>query len=197
METSSATVPLTRLSRYLSDGFLSTTVIRMVATTEVSEIGHQLRRFALHRDRWIDALCRHVGVSRTDYDALEILDEHGSLTPSELGKLLTLTSGSVTALIDRLEKHGWASRTRHSDDRRKIIITLTQNAWQIGQAELEPYLDAVDGTARQLGPDARAVIVGFLDQLIDNVAHAPRPTTRGESRAMPSTVSHLPGATPA
>ena len=157
----------------------------MDAKAEVAEIRHQLRRFALHRDRWIDGLCRHVGVSRTDYDALETLDEHGSLTPSELGKLLTLTSGSVTALVDRLEKHGWASRTRHPDDRRKIIITLTQNAWHIGQADLEPYLNAVSATVGQLNPDARAVITEFLDELIDNVANASRPPIREETRAIP------------
>ena len=69
----------------------------MVRTVEIPEVRLLLRRFALHRDRWIDALCRHVGVSRSDYDALEALDEHGSLTPGELGTLLTLTSGSVTA----------------------------------------------------------------------------------------------------
>ena len=68
---------------------------------EIPEVRLLLRRFALHRDRRIELLCRHVGVSRTDYDALEALDEHGPLTPSELGRLLTLTSGSVTALIDR------------------------------------------------------------------------------------------------
>ena len=136
-----------------------------------------------HRDRWIDALCRHVGVSRSDYDALEALDEHGSLTPGELGTLLSLTSGSVTALIDRLEKLGWASRNRHPDDRRKVIVTLTQKAWQIGQDELKPYLEAVDAAARRLGTDQRAVVVGFLDDLIDKVAHAPRPKEANEARS--------------
>ena len=147
----------------------------MVPTVEIPDVRLLLRRFALHRDRWIDALCRHVGVSRSDYDALEALDEHGSLTPGELGTLLSLTSGSVTALIDRLERLGWASRSRHPDDRRKIIVTLTKQAWQIGQDELKPYLDAVDAAAGQLGTDDRAVVVGFLEDLIDKIAHAPRP----------------------
>jgi len=145
----------------------------MAPAVEIPEVRLLLRRFALHRDRWIDALCRHVGVSRSDYDALEALDEHGSLTPGELGTLLTLTSGSVTALIDRLEKLGWASRTRHPSDRRKVVVTLTQNAWQIAQDELQPYLAAVDHTDQQLGDEERAVVVAFLRDLIDNVAHPP------------------------
>ena len=152
----------------------------MVPAVEVPEVRLLLRRFALHRDRWIDALCRHVGVSRSDYDALEALDEHGSLTPGELGTLLSLTSGSVTALIDRLEKVGWASRNGHPEDRRKVVVTLTQKAWQIGQDELKPYLEAVDAAARQLSDEERAMVAGFLEDLIDRVAHAPRPQDGGE-----------------
>ena len=155
----------------------------MAPAAEIPEVRLLLRRFALHRNRRIDTLCRHVGVSRSDYDALEALDEHGPLTPGELGTLLTLTSGSVTALIDRLEKLGWASRNRHPDDRRKVIVTLTQKAWQIGQDELRPYLEAVDTAARQLSNDQRAVVVGFLDDLIDKVAHAPRPKEANDARS--------------
>jgi DNA-binding MarR family transcriptional regulator len=153
----------------------------MPPVVESSEVRLLLRRFANHRDRWIDALCRDVGVSRSDYDALEALEEHGSLTPGELGTVLSLTSGSVTALIDRLEDLGWASRNRHPDDRRKVIVTLTQKAWQIGQDELKPYLQAVDAAARQLGNDDRAVVVGFLEDLVDKVAHAPRPESEGKA----------------
>jgi DNA-binding MarR family transcriptional regulator len=152
----------------------------MLPTVEIPEVRLLLRRFAIHRDRWIDALCRHVGVSRSDYDALEALDEHGSLTPGELGTLLSLTSGSVTALIDRLEKLGWASRNGHPEDRRKVVVTLTQRAWQIGQDELKPYLEAIDVAARQLSTDERAVVVRFIDDLIDKIAHAPRPQHGGE-----------------
>jgi DNA-binding MarR family transcriptional regulator len=155
----------------------------MAPAAQIPEVRLLLRRFALHRNRRIDALCRHVGVSRSDYDALEALDEHGPLTPGELGTLLTLTSGSVTALIDRLEKLGWASRNRHPDDRRKVIVTLTQKAWQIGQDELRPYLEAVDTADRQLSNDHRAVVVGFLADLIDNVAHAPRPKEANDARS--------------
>jgi DNA-binding MarR family transcriptional regulator len=152
----------------------------MLPTVEIPEVRLLLRRFAIHRDRWIDALCRHVGISRSDYEALEALDEHGSLTPGELGALLSLTSGSVTALIDRLEKLGWASRNGHPEDRRKVVVTLTQKAWQIGQDELKAYLEALDAAARQLSNDERAVVVRFLDDLIDKIAHAPHPQHSGE-----------------
>jgi DNA-binding MarR family transcriptional regulator len=154
----------------------------MVRSAEVPEIRLLLRRFALRRDRWIDALCRHVGISRSDHDALEALDEHGSLTPGELGRLLSLTSGSVTALVDRLEQLGWASRQPHPDDRRKVIVTPTQKAWQIGQDALKPYLDAVDAAGAELNNDERAVVVRFLDDLLDKIADAPPPKEGRQAR---------------
>src|SRR5918994_7768309 len=116
----------------------------MPAAGDIEDLRLLLRRFAMERDRWIAGLCRHVGISRSDYDALEALDEHGPLTPGELGALLSLTSGSVTALVDRLERLGSVSRTPHPDDRRKVVVAQTRGAWRSGQSGLRPYLDAVD-----------------------------------------------------
>ena len=98
----------------------------MPPAPDVVEVRLLLRRFAMERDRWIAGLCRRVGSSRSDYDALEALDAHGPLTPGELGTLLSLTSGSVTALVGRLEVLGWARREPHPDDRRKVIVSLTE-----------------------------------------------------------------------
>jgi DNA-binding MarR family transcriptional regulator len=127
----------------------------------------------MERDRWIAGLCRRVGSSRSDYDALEALDVHGPLTPGELGTLLSLTSGSVTALIGRLEELGWAGREPHPDDRRKVIVSLTKEAWQLGQDELTPYFDAADGAAEALTAKDRAVVKRYLETLVGRVSEAP------------------------
>lgn len=140
-----------------------------MATNEVLEVRLLLRRFAMERDRWIAGLCRRVGASRSDYDALEALDAHGPMTPGELGALLSLTSGSVTALIGRLEDLGWARRERHPDDRRKVIVSLTEAAWQLGQDELVPYFEAVDGATGALSSKERAVVHHYLTDLIGRI----------------------------
>jgi DNA-binding MarR family transcriptional regulator len=140
---------------------------------DVVEVRLLLRRFAMERDRWIAGLCRRVGSSRSDYDALEALDAHGPLTPGELGALLSLTSGSVTALIGRLEALGWARREPHPEDRRKVIVSLTREAWQLGQEELTPYFDAVDGAADALSARDRVVVTRYLEALVGRVSAAP------------------------
>jgi DNA-binding MarR family transcriptional regulator len=152
-----------------------------VPPAEVAEVRLLLREFAMGRDRWIAALCRRLGASRSDYDALEALDAHGPMTPGELGSLLSLTSGSVTALVGRLEDLGWARREPHPEDRRKVIVSLTQAAWQLGQDELSPYFDAVDGATDGLASDHRAVVKGYLTDLVGRITEAPHAPGRSST----------------
>ena len=48
------------------------------------------------------------------------------------------------------------------------------------RTRLKPYLDAIDAAGRQLSADERAVVVRFLNDLVDKIAHAPRPQDQGE-----------------
>ncbi len=144
----------------------------MPPAADVVEVRLLLRRFAMERDRWIAQLCRRVGASRSDYDALEALDAHGPLTPGELGAVLTLTSGSVTALVGRLEGLGWARREPHPDDRRKVVVSLTEKAWQLGQDELLPYFEAVDGATGSLSSAERRILRSYLEELVSDLRGA-------------------------
>src|SRR5262245_57584956 len=91
----------------------------------------ELRRFELARQQLIAQVCRRHQVTRVEFDALDELSHADGLTPGELGVRLSLTSGSVTALIDRLERLGWAERTPHPDDRRKVLVRSTPKAIEI------------------------------------------------------------------
>ncbi|AIQ29107.1 MarR family transcriptional regulator [Paenibacillus sp. FSL P4-0081] len=63
-----------------------------------------------------------LGLYNNDFISVDILREKGPITAGELSKLTGLTTGSVTALIDRLEKTGYVRRENDPGDRRKVII---------------------------------------------------------------------------
>jgi len=63
-----------------------------------------------------------LGLYNNDYLSVDILHEKGPITAGELSKLTGLATGSVTALIDRLEKNGFVRRENDPNDRRKVII---------------------------------------------------------------------------
>lgn len=76
----------------------------------------------------IDALDQRaadlLGLSRGDLRCLNLL-EAGPQTPTRIATSLGLSTGSVTALIDRLEARGLAERGRDPSDRRGVLVTAT------------------------------------------------------------------------
>lgn len=63
-----------------------------------------------------------LGLYNNDLISVDILRETGPITAGELSKKTGLATGSVTALIDRLEKVGYVRRQNDPSDRRRVII---------------------------------------------------------------------------
>jgi len=66
-----------------------------------------------------------LGVTYPQYLVLLVLWETGAITVSALGTRLLLDSGTLSPLLQRLEKAGLIDRTRRSDDERSVQISLT------------------------------------------------------------------------
>jgi MarR family transcriptional regulator, 2-MHQ and catechol-resistance regulon repressor len=62
----------------------------------------------------------------SDFGVLEALLHKGPLPISALGKKVLLSSGSMTAAVDRLERSGYVERAATSTDRRACIVHLTE-----------------------------------------------------------------------
>src|SRR5215213_8872482 len=87
-----------------------------------SELLRALRRFGLENDRLDAAVARRIGAPPVEFKAMDHLHDAGELTPGQLADRLGLTSGAVTALVDRLERLGWARREPHPTDRRSVVV---------------------------------------------------------------------------
>ncbi len=62
----------------------------------------------------------------SDFTALEALHHQGPLTIGQIQEKVLLTSGSMTAAIDRLEKLGYVTRESTATDRRSRLVRLTE-----------------------------------------------------------------------
>jgi len=69
-----------------------------------------------------------LGINLTDLRVLGILERMGPVSASGLAAAAGLTSGSLTALGDRLEATGYVRRVRDESDRRRVFIELTERA---------------------------------------------------------------------
>ncbi|MBV9046692.1 MAG: MarR family transcriptional regulator [Solirubrobacterales bacterium] len=66
-----------------------------------------------------------LGVNRSDGRCLDILDQRGRLSAGELAREASLTSGAITAVIDRLEQAGYVQRVADPRDRRRVLVETT------------------------------------------------------------------------
>lgn len=64
----------------------------------------------------------HLDLKGTDLQCLDLIDKHGTLSPSALAQLASLHPATLTGVIDRLERGGWIVRERDPSDRRGVIL---------------------------------------------------------------------------
>ena len=68
-------------------------------------------------------------LSLSGWQALAVIEGAGEpLPPKVIGERLLLTSGSITSLLDTLERRGLVRREPHPDDRRKLLVNITDEA---------------------------------------------------------------------
>jgi DNA-binding MarR family transcriptional regulator len=60
-----------------------------------------------------------------DFDCLDVIARHGPLTPSALAARVGVHVATMTGILNRLEEHGWVTRTRSDDDRRAVVVAST------------------------------------------------------------------------
>ena len=82
-------------------------------------------------DRFEDAVAGYFGVNRTAMRCLEVLDRLGQQTAGEIATQTGLTSGAVTAMLDRLERAGLVRRLADASDRRRVLVQMTDRAAQL------------------------------------------------------------------
>jgi DNA-binding MarR family transcriptional regulator len=81
-------------------------------------------------DVFDDAACERLGINRTDLRCMDILGQRGPLTAGELAEAAKLTTGAVTAVVDRLERIGYVRRLSDPADRRCVVVEATGRAFR-------------------------------------------------------------------
>jgi hypothetical protein len=69
------------------------------------------------------AVASRRGLSATEEKALDVLLREGPMTHADLRAHTGLAAASVTDLIDRLERKGYAERGAHPADRRRVLVS--------------------------------------------------------------------------
>jgi DNA-binding MarR family transcriptional regulator len=88
-----------------------------------------MRDFMAHAVLFQDAVARSAGLNGTDLQAVGLLVAGGPATPGELAARTGLTAGgAITAVVDRLERAGFVTRSRDPQDRRRVLVSAVPEA---------------------------------------------------------------------
>jgi DNA-binding MarR family transcriptional regulator len=108
-----------------------------------------------------------LGLFHTDLKSADILFECGPMTAGELGKKTGLSTGSVTALIDRLEQAGYVKRENDPTDRRRVIILPIKESSQHIKKLFSSLSDSTTTLCKEYTPEELEIIFGFLKKSTD------------------------------
>ncbi len=104
-------------------------------------LGDEVRASQRATDKVDELLADLLGINRSDGRCLDILDQHGRMSAGELAVESGLSTGAITAVIDRLERAGYAQRVADAADRRRVLVELTPKtkalAWELMAAPMQ------------------------------------------------------------
>jgi DNA-binding MarR family transcriptional regulator len=135
----------------------------------------------------VGAICRRYGLSHAALNALAVIEGEGQpMLTGELASRMHITSGTVTSLLDNLERKDYIVRSSDPGDRRRVLVDITPAA----QAVLDEVLPAIQQTARQLldriGVERQQALLDILDDIRDAVAEIPEPLPAPAPRRRPA-----------
>lgn len=78
-----------------------------------------------------------INLTYTQYITMMVIWEHEELSVKELGEYLFLDSGTLTPVLKTLEKKGFLSRSRSSEDERNLIIKITDSGRQLKESAVK------------------------------------------------------------
>src|ERR1700687_1135448 len=104
-----------------------------------------------------------VGLS--DFGVMEMLLHKGPQPVNEIGRRIGLTSGAITAAVDRLESCEWVTRGAHPTDRRARVVQLTAAGRAQAAKVFAGHKAAMDSAASGLSKSERAILIRLLKKL--------------------------------
>ncbi len=106
----------------------------------------------------VASVARRHGLSHAALNALAVIEGNGApMATGEVGAVMHITTGTMTSVLDTLERNGYIERLTDPDDRRRVLVEVTPRA----QAVLDRLLPEVVQTTT-------AVLAGFGNKELDD-----------------------------
>lgn len=99
---------------------------------------------------------------------IELLEEES--TPGRIAKILHLTTGGVTIMLDRLEKKGYIQRSPNPHDRRSIIIRIPEDRKEKLHKIYNSRENQMDKLLSNYSEEELSIIIDYFSKLTENTS---------------------------
>jgi MarR family 2-MHQ and catechol resistance regulon transcriptional repressor len=113
---------------------------------------------------------KKLGVCSSDFAVLEVLLHKGPQPVNEIGKRVLLTSGSMTAAINRLQQKGLVTRKEDPADHRSWMVHLTAAGRRWIEPAFAEHAEHMERAFDLLSGEERETLVKLLKKLGKNAA---------------------------
>jgi DNA-binding MarR family transcriptional regulator len=144
-----------------------------------AQLALMLRRLTVELDAVGQRFAGLHGLGRTDVRALvAIMDAARAgrpMTAGALGAAVELSSASVTALVDRLERVGHVERVRDEHDRRRVVLEMTPTAMAAGGEFFGGLQRDLAAAMASYSDEELDVVRRFLEEMTEVIVRHQRP----------------------
>ncbi len=139
-----------------------------VDTGAMEIIGRMMELVALMDREHLSPVFAALGLQKGEFDVLATLRRSGApyrLTPTALYEAMMLSSGGMTARLDRMERRGLIRRLPNPDDRRGVFVELTEKGRDLAETALVPHAANETRLLAGLSDDERRALNTLLRKL--------------------------------
>ncbi|MCH4887174.1 MarR family transcriptional regulator [Acidaminobacter sp. JC074] len=106
-----------------------------------------------------------LGIHETEFFVLFALDANGPMTIQEIGSKIDMTSGTMTYVIDKLEKKDYIKRVRCQEDRRRIYIELTDQGVDFWNEIISKHMIAMNDSFSHMTEDEMLQLIELMKKV--------------------------------
>nr|WP_042189482.1 MarR family transcriptional regulator [Kibdelosporangium sp. MJ126-NF4]CEL18714.1 Transcriptional regulator, MarR family [Kibdelosporangium sp. MJ126-NF4]CTQ96434.1 Transcriptional regulator, MarR family [Kibdelosporangium sp. MJ126-NF4] len=120
----------------------------------------------------LDKTFAEHGLDSPSFDVLATLrrsDPPHQLCPNDLIKATMVTSGAITQRLDRLEARGLVRRTRSEKDGRSVVVSLTDEGWDLIEKAMPEHLETEQRVLAALTGKQRDALANTLRELLESL----------------------------
>jgi DNA-binding MarR family transcriptional regulator len=126
-----------------------------------AELIEEIRGGQTAVDQMDEAAQRALGINGTDGRCLDIIDRRGLISAGQLATEAGLTTGAVTAVLDRLEGKDLVRRVADPGDRRRILVEVTEKQRQEAARLYFPLKAMAEPWFEGLSEDDLRLLIAF------------------------------------